>query len=138
MNKAEQLHTYPDLVLRSVHRSFDYPCVIRLKRYVRLPYRKVALSRNNIFRRDGHQCVYCGTRHDLTIDHVVPRSQGGRDSWENLATACRTCNTEKGNRTPEEAGMPMRHRPFRPSFIMFLGDYSGGRIHEYWQRYLTS
>lgn len=135
LQKAEQLHDYRDRALRSVGREFTYPSVIRLFRYVNLPFRRVALTRGNVFRRDGYRCVYCGTPHNLTIDHVVPRSKGGKDMWDNLATACQTCNAQKGDRTPEEAEMGMRHRPFRPSFIMYLRDYTG-RIHDEWKPYL--
>ncbi|NDA64079.1 MAG: HNH endonuclease, partial [Chitinophagia bacterium] len=80
-------------------------------------------------------CLYCGSRHQLSIDHVIPRSRGGNDSWENLATACQKCNAKKGDMTPEEAGMSMRIRPFRPSYIMFLRDFSGN-VKEEWRPYL--
>jgi 5-methylcytosine-specific restriction endonuclease McrA len=135
LGKAEQLHSYTSLALRTVNRSFHHPSVIRLLRYVHLPFRKVALSRANIFRRDGHKCAYCGSRQNLTIDHVVPRSQGGKDTWDNLVTACQVCNTKKGDRTPEQAEMPLYRDPFRPSFIMFLHNYSG-RPDEDWMPYL--
>jgi len=135
MQKAEMLHDYNEMALRSVNRQYKYPSVIRLFDYIKLPFRTVSLSRANIFRRDGYQCVYCGTRNNLTIDHVTPRSQGGGDSWANLVTACQDCNTKKGNRRPEEAGMEMMHPPFRPSFIMFIRDYTG-KVNETWLPYL--
>jgi 5-methylcytosine-specific restriction endonuclease McrA len=135
LRKAEMLHDYSDLAIRSVNRAFKYPSVIRLFEYVRLPFRQVSLSRANIFRRDGNRCQYCGSTQNLTIDHVVPRSQGGKDTWTNLVTACHDCNTEKGSRTPEQAGMKLRIQPFRPSFLMFIRDYTG-RINEEWLPYL--
>ena len=135
LRKAEMLHDYAGSALRSVSRQFKYPSVIRLNEYVRLPYRQVSLSRSNIFRRDGNRCMYCGSTTNLTLDHVVPRSQGGKDSWTNLTTACQDCNTMKGSRTPEEAGMVLRQQPFKPSFILYIRDYTG-RVNEQWLPYL--
>jgi 5-methylcytosine-specific restriction endonuclease McrA len=135
LEKAEMVQDIPTKSLRSAHRAYRFPSIIRLYEYVRLPYRKVALSRANIFRRDDYQCVYCGARSDLTLDHIVPRSMGGGDTWENLATACQNCNTRKGNRTPEQASMPMRKRIYRPSYIMYLSNYNG-TIDDAWNEYL--
>ena len=111
------------------------PSIIRLYRYVNLPYKGVMLSRQNIFKRDGGKCQYCGVTTDLTLDHVIPRSKGGRSTWDNLVTACKSCNSKKGDYTPEEAGMPLARQPFKPSFIMFLRDFSGP-IEENWKPYL--
>jgi 5-methylcytosine-specific restriction endonuclease McrA len=135
LQKAEMLDHYPQLSLRSISRQYKYPSIIRLYTYVKVPYRKVSLSRINVFRRDGYECQYCGATQHLTIDHVLPRSRGGRDTWENLVTACHDCNTRKGNKTPQEAHMPLRHEPFRPSFIMFLSNFTP-RLHENWRPYL--
>ena len=135
LRKAEIVDDFPDLCLRSATKTFKYPAVIRLFRYVNTPYRKVALTRANLFRRDDNKCVYCGSPHQLTIDHVVPRSAGGTDSWENLVTACRSCNTRKGSRTPEESGMTMPRKPCRPSYIMFLSANSGASPKQ-WHPYL--
>lgn len=135
LRKAEMVKDHDTKHLRSISQVHKFPSIIRLYSYVRVPYRKVALSRANIFRRDGNQCVYCGTGQHLTIDHVKPRSQGGRDTWENLVTACQSCNTQKGSRTPEQAGMQFMRRPFRPSYIMYLSNFSG-RVHDTWRPYL--
>ena len=135
LNKAELISNSLTRKIRTVSKEYAFPSIIRLNRYINLPYKKVALSRQNIFKRDGHQCVYCGTRDNLTLDHVTPRSRGGRDSWHNLVTACQRCNTEKGDRTPEEAEMTMAHKPFRPSFIMYLRDFNGKVVDE-WKPYL--
>jgi 5-methylcytosine-specific restriction endonuclease McrA len=135
LRKAEMVTDFPNRVLRSVSAHHKFPSIIRLYNYVRVPYRRVSLSRTNVFRRDGYQCAYCGTRHDLTIDHIVPRSQGGKDSWENLVTACQDCNTRKGNRTPAEANMKMHRAPFRPSYIMYLSNFTGN-VHDDWRPYL--
>lgn len=135
LKKAEMLTYAPHVQLSSVNRSFQYPSIIRLHRFINLPFKKVNLSRQNVFKRDRNRCVYCGTRDTLTIDHVIPKSMGGRDAWDNLVTACQKCNSKKGNMTPEQAGMEMRHQPFRPSFVMFLSNFSGN-IRDDWKPYL--
>jgi 5-methylcytosine-specific restriction endonuclease McrA len=73
-----------------------------------------APSRREVLRRDGHTCQYCGSNKRLTLDHVMPRSRGGRDTWENLVAACESCNTRKGNRTPQEAAMLLKTKPKAP------------------------
>jgi 5-methylcytosine-specific restriction endonuclease McrA len=95
--------------------NFPLPTVIRLYHYVNLPYKDVPLTRRNILHRDGHSCQYCGfTGEELTLDHVIPKSRKGGDSWENMVAACVKCNVKKGNKTPKEAGMPLRKNPRRP------------------------
>jgi 5-methylcytosine-specific restriction endonuclease McrA len=90
------------------------PSVIVLARYVRTPNgRAVPVSRRGVLRRDGHRCAYCGG-HASTVDHVLPRSRGGRDSWENLVACCVRCNNAKGDRTPEEKGWNLRVKPYAP------------------------
>lgn len=133
--KANMVADVADRKLRSVREEFLFPSIIRLNCYVRLPFKKVSLTRENIFRRDGHECVYCGSDQKLTLDHVMPRAQGGRTVWRNLVTACYKCNSEKGDQTPEEAGLVLKVQPFRPSFIMYLSRFSG-RINDDWKPYL--
>lgn len=135
LQKAELLSDNPNRRLKSIQQDFRFPSIIRLQRYVNIPYKRVNLSRHNIFKRDRNRCVYCGSKDALTIDHVLPKSMGGRDSWENLVTACQKCNAKKGNMTPEQAGMDMRHQPFRPSFVMFLSNFAG-EVREDWKPYL--
>ena len=135
MRKAEMLTDVPTRKLRSVASNFKFPSIIRLFQYVQIPYKKVNLSRQNIFKRDGMKCVYCGSKDNLTLDHVVPKSGGGRDTWDNLVTACQKCNSRKGSMTPEEAGLELRYEPFRPSFVMFLSNFAGN-IREDWKPYL--
>lgn len=97
------------------------PRVLHLRSYDRMPKVTVRLTRRNLMFRDTHQCQYCGKQpplRDLNIDHVMPRSRGGDDSWENLVTACRVCNLRKGWRTPDEANMRLQRRPFRPKWSM--------------------
>ncbi len=135
LEKAELLHDDPTRKLRSVDRSHLYPSVIRLRRYIRLPYSRIVLTRKNVMKRDGFRCQYCRSTRDLTLDHVIPKSRGGRDSWENLATACTRCNVRKGNRTPEEAGMKLLSKPYRPVHVTFFRDLAGG-VQEPWKPYL--
>lgn len=115
--------------------AYPWPSIVRLKRYVVFPYRRVLLSRKNVLRRDAHRCQYCGDRDSLTIDHVLPRSRGGKDAWENLVAACVPCNNKKGSLTPDEAGMSLRRKPFRPSHVMFIRDYVGD-LEDEWKPYL--
>lgn len=99
------------------------PEVIRLRRYVRIPYRPVPFCRKNILLRDGYRCQYCGTLKSpdrLTIDHVVPVSRRGTDDWTNVVAACKTCNHRKGSHLPEEVGMKVLHRPKTPNLPSFL------------------
>jgi 5-methylcytosine-specific restriction endonuclease McrA len=93
------------------------------------------LTRRNVLRRDGHRCQYCGGHERLTLDHVLPKSRGGLDTWDNLVAACVPCNNKKGNRTPEEAQMALRRRPFRPSHVMYLRDFLG-TLDDAWKPYL--
>jgi 5-methylcytosine-specific restriction endonuclease McrA len=125
LNKAELIAESSTEKLHSIQQTFPYPSVIRLNRYVYFPYKGVVLSRQNIFKRDGNQCQYCGSGDHLTLDHVIPKSRQGRTSWDNLITACKYCNSKKGHMTPEEAGMQLTRQPFKPSFVMFLRNFSG-------------
>lgn len=100
--------------VRSATEEHDRPAVILLTRYVRVPRgRAVPVSRRGVLRRDGHRCAYCG-RPATTIDHVLPRSRGGKDSWENLVAACVKCNNVKSDRTPQEMGWELRFPPAPP------------------------
>jgi len=135
LEKAELLHDDPEKKLRTTRKSFQFPSVIRLRNYIRVPYSKIVLSRRNVMRRDDYTCQYCGKKSDLTIDHIMPKSRGGRDSWENLTTACDRCNVRKGNRTPKEAKMDLLGKPYRPVPITFFRDSNGG-VQEPWKPYL--
>lgn len=105
-------------VIRSISAAFPVPAVIRLLyRTARRHVPVVKYSRRNVHARDGYVCQYCGNPANLTIDHVIPLSRGGRTTWDNVVTACRSCNGRKGNRTPEEAGMLLRTVPRRPAGV---------------------
>lgn len=135
LDKAELVSVAEGMALRTVACSYPMPSVVRLNRYVHLPYQGVVLTRQNIFRRDGFVCQYCGTSKDLTIDHVVPKSKRGRSTWKNMVTACRSCNARKGDYFLEESGLLLRKKPYKPSFILFLKKHSG-IIDEAWQPFL--
>ena len=137
LEKANCLSTYGLLEIRTVSRSFEYPAVIRLNDYKNIPYRGVLLNRVNLFRRDGGECQYCGSRRHLTIDHVIPRSKGGKTSWTNIVTACNRCNVNKGDKTPEQAGLILKKEPFKPSLSYFLSEYAE-RQAEQWLPFLSS
>ena len=135
LRKAELVEALPDRFVRSPSTRVPWPSIIRLKAFVTVPYKRVMLSRKNILRRDKQTCQYCGSRRHLTVDHVMPKSRGGRDTWDNLVAACITCNNRKGDRTPDEARMPLKRTPFRPSYVMFIRDYVGS-MQEGWKPYL--
>ena len=108
--------------------SMPGPLVIRLRYVVKVPYhRRTALSRRAVFARDDHRCQYCGGVAD-SIDHVMPRSRGGMNVWENVTAACRPCNLRKRDRTPEEAGMELVALPFKPNNAEYLALLNSRRI----------
>ena len=135
LGKAEIVSKNETKKIKSVRHTFDYPSIVRLVYFIKVPYKKIILSRKNILRRDGHRCQYCGTTQNLTVDHVMPKSRGGEDSWENLTTACIRCNNKKGDRTPEESKMHLHSIPKRPSHITFIKNFAG-KIDEDWKPYL--
>ena len=113
----ESINEYYELI--SVSKIVKIPKVLILKYYVKLPFKKIAPSRKNVFKRDKYCCQYCGI--DLcdktaTIDHIIPRSKGGGSTWTNMIAACKSCNLFKGNRTPKEAKMDIKSKPKEPSY----------------------
>ncbi|MFN0157862.1 MAG: HNH endonuclease [Bacteroidota bacterium] len=136
LGKVELIEAYAGKHVRAVSMSMPFPSIVRLSVYVRIPYKKIILSRKNILRRDGHRCQYCG-RADLglTVDHVMPISRGGEDTWENLVCACVKCNNKKGDSTPEEAHMPMYKKPMRPNHVTFIRHFVSS-LDERWKPYL--
>jgi len=135
LEKAEMVHKSELGVLRSISCSYPIPSIIRLQRYVHVPYKGISLSRHNIMKRDAYQCLYCGSTKNLTLDHLLPKSRGGGSSWTNLVTACMRCNTKKGDRTPEEAGLTLKQKPKKPSLTAFLAA-NAGALDQTWQIYL--
>ena len=126
--------------VHSVSVTMRIPSVVRLMGFVRFRRNEAKFSRRNIYARDGHKCQYCGRRYptdDLTCDHVVPRSRGGKAEWSNIVTCCVPCNRRKGGRTPTEARMKLRRKPTRPSWLWgFHTRISGGRAPTSWRVYI--
>jgi 5-methylcytosine-specific restriction endonuclease McrA len=113
--KAEVLECNGALICSPSH-TFQSPSVIRLIYLIRRPRPRVKLTRREVFIRDNYTCQYCGRQgHDLTIDHVIPRSKGGLHSWDNLVSACKPCNHRKGGKSLGEARMALKHAPYEPS-----------------------
>ncbi len=127
-------------MLRSERLSLPMPVVIRLVAYVRVPHRwRVPVTRRGVLARDGYTCQYCGQqpgRAQLTVDHIVPRSQKGGKSWENLVAACAPCNRKKGGRQPSQAGMKLLRRPFAPQHIV-LAFVEHADANPVWAKYFS-
>jgi 5-methylcytosine-specific restriction endonuclease McrA len=115
------------------------PRVILLVVFDRLPKKEVKFTRHNIFERDKNMCQYCGRvfdRKDLNLDHVIPRDRGGPTTWENIVCSCIGCNTQKANRTPQEAGMRLIRKPKRPKWRPFVQINLGLHYHDSWRHFL--
>lgn len=123
-----------------INQTISAPTVIRLRYYVVVPYKELPFNKKNIYHRDEHTCQYCGKKtSDLTIDHVIPRSRGGKNTWENVAAACSKCNNKKANKTPQETGMKLSKKPCRPTnYLDFeLTKYSAEAF-SHWEKYTAS
>ena len=137
LDRVDVVSTY-DQEVRSPSFAMKLPSVVSLKSYVAQD-RPPAFTRFNLFLRDGFTCQYCTKDADLTFDHVIPRSRGGRTTWENIVTACARCNLTKGGRTPHEAHMHPRLKPRRPTAheLQERGRrYPPRHLHESWLDYL--
>ncbi|MGD9790291.1 MAG: HNH endonuclease [Phycisphaerales bacterium] len=125
--------------VRTPRLEIAVPRIIRLLGYDRFPEQIVKLNRRNLFARDRNHCQYCGKHFptsDLSIDHVLPRTQGGGDSWENLVCACIRCNAKKGGRTPEQASMKLIRRPERPKRSPVIALRLGNEKYRSWKAFL--
>jgi len=118
VSEARAVYREPDDdFIRTVHFEIQVPRIIRLLGYDRMPRQSVKFNRRNLFARDGNRCQYCGKKNstsELSLDHVIPRSRGGRATWQNIVCACVRCNVRKGGRTPREAGMNLIREPVEP------------------------
>ena len=137
LDRVDVVSTY-DQVVRSPSFEMPLPSVVALKSYVTQD-RAPAFTRFNLFLRDAFSCQYCGHGEELTFDHVIPRSRGGRTSWDNIVTACAPCNLRKGGRTPKEAQMPPARPARRPNAyeLQELGRrFPPHHLHQSWMDYL--
>jgi len=114
--KAEIIKSAENPITTFTH-TYVRPLIIRLLKYINYRGSGIRVNRHRVFRRDNNECVYCGSKKELTIDHVIPRSKGRKNTWDNLVTCCQKCNLKKGNKTPDEARMPLRRKPYQPNFV---------------------
>jgi len=141
---SELQHVYePDRHdwVRTIRCDIAVPRIIRLLGYDRLPIQNVKLNRRNLFARDRNSCQYCGRHYptsELSIDHVLPRAQGGQDTWENLVCACIRCNANKGGRTPVQAGMTLVRPPRKPRRNPMISVRLGSEKYASWKTFLDS
>ena len=123
-----------------VSASMPVPRVITLLFYDRVPRRQVRFTRHNVYSRDRDTCQYCGRRfprHQLNLDHVIPRSQGGASSWENVVCSCHACNRRKGGQTPEQSGVRLLRRPVRPAWTPFMNEAVRQARYREWHPFLS-
>ena len=133
--KVEMLEKYRESI-HSISNTFDLPSVIKLNFYVHIKYKDIILTRKNLLKRDDNRCQYCSkNKRPLTIDHVVPKDRGGKDTWENLVAACRKCNTKKGNSLLKNIDMKLLKKPRKPSKIFHLQSYVD-KNQDNWKQYL--
>lgn len=139
LGKVEVIEEY-DHDIRSISFAVKAPAVVRLLKYARLGQKKPPLCRTNILSRDEFCCQYCGielSAKEATLDHVLPRSQGGRTTWTNLVCCCSPCNRKKGGKTPKQAKMVLKKEPVQPDWLPVLNIRFHGRIPESWQTFLS-
>ena len=120
LGKCEIVEYSKDRMIQGVSERFPMPAVVRVLRNFKRDRIAVKFSRLNIYTRDNFACQYCGDKQpteDLTFDHVLPRSKGGKTSWENIVTCCAECNRKKDARTPEQAGMRLKRKPVKPKYL---------------------
>ena len=127
--------------VKTVRLHIAVPKIIRLLDYDRLPAQTVKLNRRNIYARDTNHCQYCGKKFptsELTLDHILPRTQGGKSSWTNLVCACVACNSRKGGRTPHEARMKLLRKPYQPRRNPVINLRLGLDKYASWQSFLDN
>jgi len=138
LEKVDVIESY-DRYIGSPSIRIQIPSVIRLKHVIKTKPMRIRYSRANIYTRDDKICQYCNVKFqvkDLTLDHVIPKSCGGRTSWSNIVTCCQSCNTMKADRTPQQAGMLLVKKPKYPSLKNYFESSSGEKIPEQWEKYL--
>jgi 5-methylcytosine-specific restriction endonuclease McrA len=127
--------------VRTVNSQIQVPRVIRLLGYDKMPRQGVKFNRRNIFARDNNQCQYCGKKYptsELSLDHIIPRSQGGQSTWDNVVCSCVSCNVRKGGRTPREARMSLVRKPEKPRRSPLLNLKMSHRKYQSWRTFLDN
>ena len=134
--KTECVANYSDVV-RSQSFSMNLPSIVRVKQYVRFFRNDVVLNRMNVLKRDDFTCQYCSKRSSsMTIDHIIPRNKGGKDTWINLVAACARCNTKKGDSLLEKIDMELLKKPKKPNYLFYFKQYINKDVQESWKEYL--
>lgn len=139
--RARHFREEDDDWVRTVNSEIQVPRVIRLLGYEKLPKQTIKFNRRNIFARDNNQCQYCGRKYptaELSLDHVVPRSQGGQSTWDNIVCACVDCNVRKGGRTPKQAHMSLIRKPEKPKRSPLLNLKMTHRKYQSWRTFLDN
>lgn len=129
-----------DSYVQTIRLKILVPKVLLLRSYAQVPVHEVKFNRENLFDRDNHQCQYCGHQMEpaqLNMDHVIPRDQGGKTSWENIVTACIQCNSKKANRLPHQAQMHLIKKPERPRWRPFISSLIGQSYEKDWEHFLN-
>lgn len=134
--KVEMVEANKNLFIRTINKSYPIPEIVRLKRFVFIKKKDLMPTKHNIMVRDNHTCGYCGSKRDLTIDHILPSSKGGKDTWKNMVTCCFKCNNKKGDRTPEDAGMTLSIVPSKPTHLHVMRNYSYENGLDSWKDFL--
>ncbi|QVL34710.1 HNH endonuclease [Telmatocola sphagniphila] len=139
--RAAHFREEEDDWVRTASMEIQAPRVIRLLGYDRVPKQTVKFNRRNLFARDHNQCQYCGKKFvlsELSLDHVIPRSQGGKTTWDNIVCACVACNVKKGGRTPKQANMTLIRKPEKPKRSPLLSIKMNQRKYRSWQSFLDN
>ena len=139
--RAKNFRQEEDDWVRTSHNEIQVPRVIRLTSYEKMPKHTVKFNRRNIFARDTNQCQYCGKKFatsELSLDHIVPRSQGGESSWENVVCACIDCNVRKGGRTPKQAHMGLIRKPEKPKRSPMVNLKMTSKKYQSWKTFLDN
>ncbi len=133
--KVEIIASKDDTPIRTVSKDYALPAVIRLWNYKHVPFKRIMLSRKNVLIRDHKRCQYCNTQKGtMTVDHIIPKARGGRESWLNLVCCCVKCNNKKGDLPPVKVGMSLIRKPVRPTFITFI--QRNHSVDDLWKPYL--
>lgn len=136
--KVDVIDTWDGVYVRTVSKKIEFPSILRLKEYVKFTYKKPRFMKYALFNRDNWLCQYCGVklnRMTITIDHIIPRSKGGKRTWNNCVSSCKTCNRRKGNKNLEESGLTLRTNPTIPSRFHFWDLRISSEWNDNWEIY---